>query len=350
MFRICCFNRTLYYYSLFGVVLLLLFVEAGAQGGVDSTGTGGRHTIQGRLMFPSGQRADVRLQIRLESAGFGDLSVLSDMNGNFSFRSLQPGNYTVVIEGGEFFESERESVFIEPATVSPRRTSGIIPISRPFNVQIYLRPKQTPGHNKPGVLNAALAGVPKTAVELYEAAQASARAGDHAKAIEQLKEALALHPGFGLAQNELGVQYLKRGELEKAAEALRSAITLMPEAFEPRLYLGIALLNQLKFKDAENRLREAIKINESSFTAHMYLGLTLVRLGNNKEAESEFRRAIELGGAKAGQAHYYLGGLYWHLKDYPRAVIELEKYLQLEPKAANAEKVRATIKELRSKS
>jgi TolA-binding protein len=61
-------------------------------------------------------------------------------------------------------------------------------------------------------------------------------------------------------------------------------------------------------------------------------------------------RSITLGGAKASQAHYYLGGLYWRARDYPRAASQLEKYLELEPKAANADKVRATIKDLRSKS
>ena len=39
--------------------------------------------------------------------------MLSDVNGSFTFRSLKAGNYTVVIEGGEHFESERETVLVE---------------------------------------------------------------------------------------------------------------------------------------------------------------------------------------------------------------------------------------------
>src|SRR5688572_25287766 len=74
--------------------------------------------------------------------------------------------------------------------------------------------------SKSGVLNAALAGVPKPAVELYKQAIESARTGESDKAIEQLKRAVALYPGFALALNELGVQYLKRGQVDKAAEAL----------------------------------------------------------------------------------------------------------------------------------
>ena len=45
------------------------------------------------------------------------------------------------------------------------------------------------------------------------------------KAIDQLKRAVDLHPNFGLALNELGVQYLRKGELDKAEEVLRKGIT-----------------------------------------------------------------------------------------------------------------------------
>src|SRR5262245_17327736 len=102
------------------VVLLTLLVfpaviaQAQSGGGVDNTGTGGLHSISGRLIFPSGQRANYQLKVRLERAGEGDLTVLSDINGNFSFRGLVAGNYTITIEGGDNFESAHERVYIDP--------------------------------------------------------------------------------------------------------------------------------------------------------------------------------------------------------------------------------------------
>ncbi len=331
-------------------LLLLFCVMAQAQGGgIDTAGTGGRHAINGRLVVPSGQRAELRLKIRLESSGFGDLSVLSDMNGNFSFQALRPGNYTVVIEGGEFFETVRESVFIEPATVSGRRMGGSLSISRPFTVQVYLRPKQQPNNLKPGVLNAALASVPAAAVEFYNRALESIRLGNSEKAIEQLKQAVALYPGFGLAFNELGVQYLKRGQVDKAADALAMAVKLSPDAYEPALNYGIALLNQMKFTQAEQHLRAALKKNETAFAPHLYLGMTLVNLKSYQEAETELQRAVALGGDRAARAHYFLGGIYWGKRDYKRAADALETYLKLMPKAADAERTKAAIKELRAK-
>src|SRR5689334_8663649 len=82
---------------------------ARAQIGVDDTGTGGKHIIQGRVVFPSGRRADTRLKVRLQSQSSGELSVYTDSNGYFGFRSLESGSYTVIIEGGNDFETVRES-------------------------------------------------------------------------------------------------------------------------------------------------------------------------------------------------------------------------------------------------
>lgn len=344
--------RLFHSYSLL-VTLLLCGAVAQAQsgGGIDTTGTGGRHSISGRLVFPSGQRADYQLKVKLESPGLGELSVMSDLNGSFSFQSLRAGNYTVVIDGGEFFESVRENVFIEPYSIAPRNTMGAVaPISRPITVQIYLKPKAGEPATRPGVLNAALANVPKAAVELYENGLEAAQKGETEKAIDQLRRAIALHPNFGLALNELGVQYLKRGQLEQAAEAFTKALQTAPDAPEPSLNYGIVLLNQKKFSEAETQLRSALKVNGGSFAAHQYFGISLIYVKNYTEAETELRRAIELGGPKASQAHYYLGGLYWKTGNFRQAADELETYLKLEPKAANADKVRTTVKELRSKS
>jgi tetratricopeptide (TPR) repeat protein len=350
--RSACSHRNFIRTSLLTFTCLLLsnLIVQAQGGGIDAAGTGGRHSINGRILAPSGQRADLRFKVRLESPGYGDLIVLSDLNGSFSFQSLRPGNYTVVIEGGEFYETVREGVFIEPASVSGRRVGGMVPISRPFTVQVYLRPKPQPNSSKPGVLNAALANVPPAAVEFYNHGLESIRVGDGEKAIEQLKHAVALYPGFGLAFNELGVQYLKRGQLDKAADALAMAVKLTPDAYEPSLNYGIALLNQMKFTQAEQHLRAALKKNDTAFAPHLYLGITLVNLKSYQEAETELQRAVTLGGDRAARAHYFLGGIYWRARDYPRAVNELERYLHLEPKATNAEQIRATIKDLRNKS
>jgi len=344
--------RTSLRYPLFLTLLLSLSIAAHAQagGGVDTTGTGGRHSISGRIMFPSGQRADSRLKVRLESSGNGDLNVLADGNGTFMFRGLTAGSYTVVVEGGDYFETARETLYIEPTLTDPRSNVAIGPLSRPYVVQVYLRPKDKPEQTKPGVLNAALASIPKPALELYDKGVQAAARGETDVAIDNLRRAIVLYPNFGPALNELGVQYLKKGDLEKAAETLQRVLQLSPEAAEPCLNYGIVLLQQKKFPEAEKQLRNAVDKNPNTYTAHLYLGITLIYVKNYTDAESQLRKAVTIGGPKASQAHYYLGGLYWQTGKHKEAADELETFLKLEPKAANADKLRNTIRELRNKS
>jgi tetratricopeptide (TPR) repeat protein len=323
----------------------------GGGGAVDLTGTGGRHAILGRIYFPSGVRADLRLKVRLESTRYSELSVLADTNGSFGFRSLLPGSYTVVVEGGEDYETVREGVYIDGEPTRPRSGLQIPSVSRAYQVQVHLQTKRlSQARAKPGVLNAALANIPVSARKAYEKGMEFSQSGDSKKAIEQLKLAISYHPAFSLALNELGVQYLKIAQVEAALQALSSAVKLAPEAFNPRLNYGIALLQKKNFAQAKAELQDALKINPNSPTGHLYLGIALIHEQQYKDAEQEFLQALTLGKQTVSLAHYYLGGLYWRRGEYKLAADELEKYLQAAPTAQDADKIKSTIKELRSKA
>ena len=327
------------------VLLPLLSASAQSGGGVDQTGTGGQHTIQGRIYFPSGRRSDARVKVRLENFNAGELSVLSDPNGSFVFRGLESGAYTVVVDAGEAYEIAREPIYIDTDGTNSRRGITLPPVTRLYTVQISLRPKDT--GPKAGVVNAVLAGIPETARELFRKAVESASAGDSLKAVEQLKAAIANYPAFPLALNELGIQYLKLGQAEKAAEVLKSAVELVPEDFQPRLNYGIALLNQRKFGEAEEQLRTALSMNDSAPTAHMYLGITLAIQRKLEEGKKELEIAVTSKSNEVVLSHRYLAGIYLEKHEYKPAADELESYLKLVPKAPDAEVLRRKIKELR---
>jgi tetratricopeptide (TPR) repeat protein len=313
--------------------------------GVDSEsgdpGFGGAHTIQGRIFAPSGRQLGRRVRIRLNGVR-GEASVMSDDNGAFTFRRLNGGTYRLTVEAGAEFETTAETVDIIDSPLRNRRAGQIV------SVQIQLRVKREDGAGKPGVVNAALAAIPKEARELYERALASAKAGERKRAVEQLKQAIAVYPKFALALNELGVQYLSLGEAEKAAEALRSALALEPEAFVLRLNYGIVLLQRKRYAEAEAELSRALRLSDTSFAAHLYRGRALIELARYEEAERELRRAVALGGDEARMAHRYLGAIHIERGEPARAVEALETYLRLDPKAAEAVAIRDIIKQLRA--
>jgi tetratricopeptide (TPR) repeat protein len=329
--------------------LLLLPVVVYAQGsGKNVTGTGGSHVITGYVFFPSGRRAEGTILVKLTSLQYAELQVIPDSSGAFSFSNLAPGSYEVVVNAGDDYEVSREGVYVDTDLNLSRVGARLPATSRRYTVMVHLNLKRG-ATAKPAVVDANLAAVPEKARKLYEKGLEEARADDASKAADSLKEAVALYPNFPLALNELGVQYLKLHQVDKAIEALRAAVKLNADAFTPRLNLGIALLEARQFGEAEEQLREALKRNANAPTGHMYLGITLLRLSRFDEAEKELLVATAANSSQLSMANYYLGGLYWRKHEYQRAVEQLEKYLQLVPNAPDAERVRSTIRDLRTR-
>src|SRR5215470_14670607 len=79
-------------------------------------GTGGRNTIEGRILIRGGRPLERRAKVRLRTLNSGDMFLLSDDNGAFTFRRLRGGTYTVIVDAGNEFEKASQSVdIIEPA-------------------------------------------------------------------------------------------------------------------------------------------------------------------------------------------------------------------------------------------
>ena len=137
--------------------------------------------------------------------------------------------------------------------------------------------------------------------------------------------------------------------MDKAAETFEGLLKLKPSDASAHLNLGIALYNQGNLEAAETNLREALKVNSPAPSAHYYLGMTLIKTKRYEGAQKELELAIANGGENLALAHKFLGGLYMSARRNKEAADELEKYLKLDPKAADADRIKGTIKDLRSK-
>jgi tetratricopeptide (TPR) repeat protein len=295
----------------------------------DTAGSGGQSSIQGHVISPTGKLPETRIRITLDSVNSGQRFTYANDDGSFNFNGLEGGSYSVVIDAGKDFEIARESVFIEAGK----------PMS---NVPVYLRMKPE--------ANPALAGVPKSALELFQKAIDAEQKKEDDKAVTLFGEAIAQHPKFGLAHNELGSLYMKEGKLDKALEEYKAAIDALPDDATVQLNYGTALTQKKDFGVAETQLRRALKKLDKSAKGHFYLGVSLIGLKKIGEAEEEFQQAAKLGGDQMGAAHKYLGGILWQKGDLKRAADELEMYVKLSPKAPDVEQIKGTIKQLRGKS
>jgi tetratricopeptide (TPR) repeat protein len=334
---------------LIAVVLVGLHARAvhAQTGGIDSdpadAGTGGKNTIDGKIFVRGGDRLQHRAKVQLRGMYAGEMFMFSDDIGAFTFRRLKGGTYTLIVDAGDEFEKASETVeIIEPAR--RREDPGVT-----VQVTVFLEMKRS-AKTPVGTIDAAAGAVPDKAKDLYKQAVESSKSGDRKKAIDQLKQAIAIYPNFMTALNELGVQYMNLKDWDKASESLQAAIKLGPEAFYPRLNYGILLVQMKNYKGAAAELQIAVQKDGTSATAYLYLGRALVRLANFDGAEAALKKTVSIGGPEAIEAHRYLGAVYMEARDATRAADELEKYLELAPKAKDADQIRAMIKDLRAQA
>lgn len=304
--------------------------------GMDS-GLGGQNIIAGSILAGSGERVMRRVQIRLSTAMSGDRTIMSDEKGNFVIRNVPNGNYTIVIDKEKDFEPFRQPVDVMQFRGSPPQT---------YTLSIRLTPKRVDSP-KPAVISAELVGVPKPALEFYAKGLELAGTGDRKGAVEQFKLAIAEHPKFVLAYNEMGVQYLRSNESDLAVTAFGDALKIDPESFPPLINLGMVLVEIKQYAEAEPILRSVIKIDSNSQVAHYFLGQSLANQGKFDEAESALRVAVKGDDPKMKEAHRILAIIYNSRGEKNKFASELEAYLRLAPNAPDAAQLKQMIVQAR---
>ena len=326
--------------------LLILIFSCNALGqsdvpGQNASGNGGQNTLQGDILRPDGSRLDRPVTVRLTTMR-GELSTVSNGNGTFVFRQLTGGRYVVNVDAGETFARATETV-----DIAHGGGGAMNRVAQTYSVQLYLRPRASAPVTK-GVVSAR--EPPKEAVDLYNQALESVKAGEREKAIDHLKAALGIHPTFAAALNGLGVQYMKLGNYQAAYEAFNAALTITPDSFILHLNSGISLFQLNKFAEAEAAFGLALLKNEASGAAHIYRARALIALKRLDDAAKDLKRAIEIGGDDVKTAHRYLAGIHMEKGENAEAVKELELYLKSGAASKESDQIKNLIKDLNKKA
>ncbi|MEO6655178.1 MAG: tetratricopeptide repeat protein [Pyrinomonadaceae bacterium] len=336
-------GRAFFYGIIFLCPFLCSTVIADGQiaGGLtESTNTrlGGNNYIVGMVFWPTGEPLNTRINIRLSSPTWGEILATTDDRGKFVFSGVGAGVYTLVIDGEKDFAPVRQEVDItRPRNAVPETYTLTIRLENARNFKTKAE--------KPSVISAANADVPKQALEFYQKASTLAAAKDYKGAIEQLKLAVVEYPAFLNALNAIGVLYIRLNQLDKADEALQAALKIKPDAYEPLINRGILLFRLARLKETEPILRAALGVKAESTAAYYYLGRTLYKLGRNDEAESAFLACIKIRPGEFKEAHRLLAAIYLGQGSHQRVVEELETYLLLVPNASDAENLRSVIEQ-----
>lgn len=286
----------------FSAAVLLFSTSLAAQGIGDRNRAAdgdGRYSIQGRVYLPSGKPA-INAKVSINSADALAISSVTDLNGTFQVGSLRAGNYMVVVSV-DGFPSEKETVTID----------RFAPVGRTYSLVIHLQPEGRPS----------------------KAAGSDQRSGS------------------ALAFFEKGSAYLKQNELDKALESFVKAVSIDQDYFEAKYSIGYTQYLKKNYEVASAIFVDILKQKRDFAEAYMYLGISLYYLQNIRDAETALKAAVAgKDDARVALAHRFLGGLYAQTKRHAEAAAELGKYLELVPTAPDADRLKATIEDLKKRS
>jgi Flp pilus assembly protein TadD len=294
--------------------------------------------IRGRVIMPNGSFSDEAVKITLSTLRGTIATIYAETQGQFEFPGVAPGTYYLE------FEANRQDYAPLNETVQVYR-------GMPTVISVTLRPLRADGTTRSSPEAVSVAElkekVPAKARKEFEKASAAGANGQTDDAIEHLRKAIAIFPGFVRAHNDLGTYLLAQGKLDEAEVALRKANALDATAFNPVLNLGIVLVHKQAFSEASEHLRKAVSLEPNSPAAHLYSGMALAATERLEAAETDFKTAYSLGGPKYGVALYHLGQVYLSRGDHPAALKSFEQYLSVVPDARNAQQVKQLIAMLR---
>lgn len=330
-----------------GVLVLLTLTASASSALLMGQGMGGIHSIRGSIYLPNGRLLDKTIKVELQSTIHPTQTDFTDANGAFSFPSIFPGPYTVVVDAGEMFEIAREQVLIDKEIQG--RSVRIAPVPKHFKLPIHLRAKPAEVLRNE-VLNVKWAAIPKEATRHFKKGYQLMEAGNEGEAETEFRNAVAIAPNFAPAHTAIGNIELKAGRINAAVDSFKKAIRYDAADFDANVHLGIALVNLGNYSEAEPALVTAAYLNRTAITPHYYLGIIFFVKRDLDIARKAFETAKGLKDPKSmPQLHRYLGQVYEAKKMNKEAVAEFETYLSIAPTAKDADGVRRAITEIKAR-
>lgn len=191
--------------------------------------------------------------------------------------------------------------------------------------------------------------LPRAAAKSWNLAMTALNAKNWKEAERQLRLTLHAVPDFAPAWNSLGAACQYQQKAEAARDAYQHAVKLDP-------HLLAAFLNLTRLELASQHWAEALKYAESLInadTSHLYLEAYLDEvvaqygLHDLKGAEATLEKALPLD-QKHQQPYleYFMGAVLGANGEVERGAGHLRNYLQLAPKASDAEAVRTYLQNL----
>ena len=191
--------------------------------------------------------------------------------------------------------------------------------------------------------------------------------GDMIGAIDAYQAALRLDPNRGDARANLGAAYVRLGRFAEAIDQYTQALRVAPDDLAIQFNLALAYYKAAQFADAvplleravasgsnpnavllladsllqqgeEQRVIDLLEPRAASFSDNLafgyLLGTALVRTGQRDRGQVYMDRIFKAG--ESAEARLLMGTALIQTKDYPAAVVEFKKAVELNPQLPTA--------------
>jgi|SRR5665213_474015 len=256
--------------------------------------------------------------------------------GEFRFRALAPGDYTVAVVRNGLGEVRR-TVVVSAAVADQ---SGVV------HAAILYASAEAAANPSGGTVSVHQLSIPGNASAKYADAQKRLAAHDPDGAVRILEEAVALAPQFSTAWNALGVIAFQTGDDDRAESLFRKALAADPGAFEPLVNLGGVLLKKKAASEALPFNQRAVRDRPEDALANAQLGMTYFKLNQFDQAEQYLLAAKRLDPAHYTQPQVFLADIYLRRGNRKAAIQELEDVLALRPDGPLSDSIRHNLAQL----
>jgi tetratricopeptide (TPR) repeat protein len=314
------------------VLLPLLILLAGSLAAQSVASSTIRH-VRMRVAVPNNDCTQPA-HVRLTGSNGYTTEANTDDHCEVEFESIPSGTYQVSVSGQNFATSESTFAFSNASADLEMRVTRL---NNPEHVEATAVP----------LVSATDLAIPSKAQQKLAKAQALSDHHDYKKAIQTLKEAIAIYPDYAAAYNNLGVAYGRLGDRDKERDALQHAIRINDHFAQAHANLARMDMSASDFAGAEAEFTKAALYDPANAMTLSLLTYAEFMNHHFEQAIATSRQAHALPASHA-YVHQVAAQIYEQMNDGVHAIAELEQFLMEDPSGERAEMVRKELARVRA--
>jgi hypothetical protein len=189
---------------------------------------------------------------------------------------------------------------------------------------------------------------PKSARKNYEKGrkELAKPGGDLAAAAAFLEQAVAEHPSFAAAWEQLGLARVRQRDEPAALEAYRQSVQADGRYLAPYPSFIRLLMRAQQWRELADASAAFIRLNPTAAEERFYLAVAFANLGQPAESEAALEPLFATPGVEpAAEVRHFKASLMARRGDYPGAAKHLESFLATAPEAPMAGEARRLLAE-----